>query len=189
MRAFFCPPQVINSPSYNNFPTMSNKVLQDPFQRQDFRSPIYNGQHDNPERGFHLRKFIQPVKDHKRLSVPFYFYNDPHPVSIRFIPYIRYTLYLFFPNQCCHFLQEFTLVYLIRYLRDHHSFPGLSNFLYERPGPDLNDTPTRSVRLTNPFFAQDKSGCWKIRSKNNPYQLVQVNVRFINHPYNGIAYL
>src|ERR1039457_1499368 len=116
------------------------------YDSEDFRPVIDNGQHDDAEGGLHLGMFIELVEEYLRVFVLLQLYDDPHPVTVRFVPKVRNPLYLLLPHQFGNLFDQPRLVNLVWNLsNDDRLTFGLFLFFHPGPGAHLDDAPAGPV--------------------------------------------
>ena len=135
---------------------------------------------------------VQVVEDHLSLSVPPQLNDHAHALPVRFVPYIRYAVYLLVPGHLGDTSNQTGLVYLIGQLRDDDLIPASLELIYLGPGAHNYLTVSRGVELPHklPVPTHQSHGfCGKIRTLNYFQQVLNISVGVVYQTGNSVTNL
>ena len=180
MKAFLCTVQIESGTAGHNFLLMFQIIVEDLFERQDFRLAVYKSQINHAERGLHVGVLIKIVQNNTRVDVLLQFNDDTGSVAVRFITQIGNTLDSLFMNQLSNPLNERRLIDLIRNLGHNDAALGRAHLLNFRTGTDIDFAATCAICLRDSDFPEDNSAGRKIRTGDIGHQLIVGDVRVVD---------
>ena len=99
----------------------------------DLRPPAHQGQHDDAERGLHLRVLVELVDDDLRDLAPPELEHDPDALAVRLVAALGDALDLLVADQLADLLDEGGLVHLVRQLGDDDGLAAAPHLLRRAP--------------------------------------------------------
>ena len=168
--------------------TMIHELLDAVLQRQGLRTLANDGNAVDTEATLQLRHLIELVEHHIRVRITLQVNYDTHTFTVRLIVHIADTLNLLFVDQVGNTLDEFRLIYIIRYLV-HDDLLVLSVGLKFSLRTNHNTSTTRIISLTDAIHTTDNTTCWEVRTFDILHQTVCVDIRIIDISHTSVDYL
>ncbi len=150
-------------------------------QVEVLRLVVDDGEEDDAEGGLELGLLVELVEDGQRDLVPLQLDDDPDALPVRFVPYVRYALYLLVVYQLDDVLDEPRLVDLVGELGDDDRFPAVLLALLDvRRRPQQYVASSRLVGVPDAFPAVDERLGGEIGAGDVRHQLVDGNGRVVD---------
>ena len=175
------------SPGYY-FLLMFQVVIQDFLQVQFPWMSIHQSQHNGSKCGLQLGMLKQVVQHNLRIDVSTQFNGNAHTGTVGFIAKSGNSIQYFLAGQIGNTFNDSGLVYLIWDFCYYNTVFAMGHLFNMGFGTSHNSPASLSVCFDNPVPALNQAPCWEIRSLNLSHQLINGDIRIINHHAQAIYY-